>query len=56
MGSVKRLADEVARDWTGVRRFAHGVITTRGIVHEDGHPAPWILAMDAAPPRAECAR
>jgi hypothetical protein len=21
-------------------------------VREDGHPAPWILALDAAPPRA----
>jgi hypothetical protein len=37
---------------TGVRLFAHGVMTNLGILHEDGHPEPWIIAMDAVPGRA----
>lgn len=37
---------------TGVRLFAHGVITNLGILHEDGHSEPWIIAMDTAPTRA----
>lgn len=37
---------------TGVRLFASGVITNLGILHEDGHPEPWIIAMEAAPTRA----
>ena len=41
-----------ARNLTGVRLFAHGVITNLGILHEDGHPEPWIIAMDVAPTRA----
>jgi hypothetical protein len=36
----------------GVRLFAHGVITNLGILHEPGHPEPWIIAMDAVPTRA----
>ena len=40
------------RSLTGVRLFASGVITNLGILHEDGHPEPWIIAMDAAPTRA----
>ena len=40
------------RDLTGVRLFASGVITNLGILHEDGHPEPWIIAMDAVPTRA----
>jgi hypothetical protein len=36
----------------GVRLFASGVMTNLGILHEDGHPAPWIIAMDATPTRA----
>lgn len=36
----------------GVRLFAHGVITNLGILHESGHPEPWIMAMDAVPTRA----
>ncbi|AFL72513.1 transposase [Thiocystis violascens] len=40
------------RYFTGVRLFAQGVITNLGILHEDGHPEPWIIAMDAAPTRA----
>lgn len=35
-----------------VRLFAQGVMTNLGILHEAGHPEPWIIAMDAAPTRA----
>jgi hypothetical protein len=41
-----------ARALTGVRLFAQGVMTNLGILHEDGHPEPWIIAMDAVPTRA----
>lgn len=37
---------------TRVRLFASGVMTNLGILHEDGHPEPWIIAMDATPTRA----
>jgi hypothetical protein len=36
----------------GVRLFAQGVMTNLGILHEAGHPEPWIIAMDCAPTRA----
>lgn len=36
-----------------VRLFAHeGVMTNPGILHETGHPEPWIIAMDCTPTRA----
>ena len=35
-----------------VRLFNHGVPTNLGILHEAGHPEPWIIAMDRAPNRA----
>jgi hypothetical protein len=35
-----------------VRVFARGVMTHLGILHEPGHPAPWIIAMDTLPTRA----
>jgi hypothetical protein len=35
-----------------VRLFAQGVMTNLGILHEAGHPEPWIIAMDCAPTRA----
>lgn len=37
---------------TGVRLFAQGISSNLGILHEDGHPEPWIIAMDAVPTRA----
>ena len=37
---------------TGVRLFAPEIITNLGILHEDHHPEPWIIAMDAVPTRA----
>jgi hypothetical protein len=48
---------ELARDvperyLPGVRLFAQGVMTNLGILHEAGHPEPWIIAMDCAPTRA----
>lgn len=47
------LAHGVAeRNLTGVRLFAQGVMTNLGILHEAGHPEPWIIAMDCAPTRA----
>jgi len=33
----------------GVRLFARGVMTNLGILHEAGHPEPWIIAMDCPP-------
>jgi hypothetical protein len=36
----------------GVRLYAQGVMTNLGILHEAGHPEPWIIAMDCAPTRA----
>ncbi|WP_246585392.1 transposase [Thiorhodospira sibirica] len=36
----------------GVRLFASGVVTHLGIVHESGHPEPWMIAMDADSTRA----
>ena len=36
----------------GVRLFAQGVMTNLGILHEAGHPEPWIIAMDCVPTRA----
>lgn len=35
-----------------VRLFAQGAMTNLGILHEAGHPEPWIIAMDCAPTRA----
>jgi hypothetical protein len=36
-----------------VRLFGRGeVMTNPGILHEAGHPEPWIIAMDASPTRA----
>lgn len=35
-----------------VRLFASGAPTNLGILHEAGHPEPWIIAMDCAPNRA----
>lgn len=37
---------------SGVRLFAPGVSTNLGILHEGGHPEPWIIAMDCLPTRA----
>ncbi len=42
----------VERYLPGVRLFAQGVMTNLGILHEAGHPEPWIIAMDCAPTRA----
>jgi hypothetical protein len=36
----------------GVRLFAAGVSTNLGILHEAGHPEPWIIAMNSVPTRA----
>jgi hypothetical protein len=36
----------------GVRLFARGAMTNLGILHEEGHPEPWIIAMDCVPTRA----
>jgi hypothetical protein len=35
----------------GVRLFTQGVMTNIGILHEAGHPEPWIIAMDCTPTR-----
>ncbi|MBK8751607.1 MAG: hypothetical protein IPL99_08125 [Candidatus Competibacteraceae bacterium] len=40
------------RHLPGVRLFARGVMTNLGILHEAGHPEPWIIAMDCTPNRA----
>ena len=49
-GELARSVTE--RYLTGVRLFAQGVMTNLGILHEAGHPEPWIIAMDCAPTRA----
>jgi hypothetical protein len=36
----------------GVRLFAQGTMANPGILHEAGHPEPWIIAMDCPPTRA----
>lgn len=36
----------------GVQLFAQGILTNLGILHEAGHPEPWIIAMDCPPTRA----
>ena len=41
-----------ALDLPEVRRCAQGVMTNLGLLHEAGHPAPWILAMGGPPSRA----
>lgn len=47
------LAQGVAERYLpGVRRFAQGIMTNLGILHEGGHPEPWIIAMDCPPTRA----
>ena len=35
-----------------VQLFAEGVLTNVGILHEAGHPEPWIIAMECLPTRA----
>ena len=42
----------VERYLPGVRLFAQGVMTNLGILHEAGHPEPWIIATDCPPTRA----
>jgi hypothetical protein len=37
---------------TGVHLFTSGVMTNLGILQEDGHPEPWIIAMNVTPTRA----
>lgn len=32
--------------------FEEGIATAIGVVHEPGHPEPWIIALDATPQRA----
>jgi hypothetical protein len=34
---------------TGAELYGSGVITNIGVLHEKGHPEPWIIAMDAKP-------
>ncbi|MGF1615766.1 MAG: hypothetical protein ACFCVA_18170 [Gammaproteobacteria bacterium] len=40
------------RDLPGVQLFAQGILTNWGILHEVGHPEPWMIAMDCPPTRA----
>jgi hypothetical protein len=49
-----QLAQEgTERYWLNVRVFGVGeVITNIGIVHDEGHPEPWIIAMDCPPTRS----
>lgn len=50
-GELARGAEE--RYLPKVRLFARGgVLTNLGILHEAGHPEPWIVAMDCPPTRA----
>jgi hypothetical protein len=36
----------------GARLFEAGVETNTGVLHEPGHPAPWIVAMECVPTAA----
>lgn len=45
-------AGQTERYLRDVRLFDHGVPTHLGILHEAGHPEPWIIAMDEIPNRA----
>lgn len=48
-----QLAQGVAERYlSGVRLFTQGLMTNLGILHEAGHPDPWIIAMDCPPSRA----
>ncbi|MGZ5018351.1 MAG: transposase [Methylobacter sp.] len=50
-GQLARESTE--RYWPNVRLFSVGeVMTNIGIVHDDGHPEPWIIAMDCPPTRS----
>lgn len=42
----------VERYESQARLFAQGVPTAIGVLHEEGHPEPWIIAMDCHPTRA----
>jgi hypothetical protein len=45
--------DSTERYWPNVRLFSVGeVMTNIGIVHDEGHPEPWIIAMDCPPTRS----
>ncbi|TRX00316.1 transposase [Candidatus Methylobacter oryzae] len=45
--------DHTQRYWPNVRLFGVGeVMTNIGIIHDEGHPEPWIIAMDCPPTRA----
>lgn len=41
--------DMSPRGACGARLFERGVQTNIGVLHEPGHPEPWIVAMDCAP-------
>jgi hypothetical protein len=45
-------AGQTERYLRDVRLFNHGVPTNLGILHEPGHPEPWIIAMNDPPNRA----
>ncbi len=45
-------AGQTERSLPNVRLFNHGVPTNLGILHEAGHPEPWIIAMNGTPNRA----
>jgi hypothetical protein len=45
--------NHTARYWPNARLFSFGdVMTNIGIVHDEGHPEPWIIAMDCSPTRS----
>jgi len=45
-------AGHTERYLSDVRLFNHGIPTNLGILHEAGHPEPWIIAMNDPPNRA----
>lgn len=50
-GQLARASTE--RYWPNVRLFNVGVVMTNsGIVHDQEHPEPWIIAMDCPPTRS----
>ena len=40
------------RSAVGARLFESGIETNIGVLHESGHEAPWIVAMDCVPSAA----
>ena len=53
IGTTSELAAGVSERYeANVRLFEAGIPTAIGVLHEPGHPEPWMIAMDCPPHRA----